>query len=68
MAEAMESRRAAAAPATQLLRRAAALYARGNLPGAEALCRQLLQLRPGQPDALHILGLIAILRLVALQN
>jgi tetratricopeptide (TPR) repeat protein len=62
MAEAMETRPAAggmSAPATQLLRRAAALYARGNLPGAEALCRQLLQLRPGQPDALHILGLIA---------
>jgi Flp pilus assembly protein TadD len=62
MAEAMETRSAAgvmSAPATQLLRRAAALYARGNLPGAEDLCRRLLQLRPEQPDALHILGLIA---------
>jgi len=46
-------------PATQLLQRAAALYGRGNLAGAEAACRQLLQLRPQQPDALHILGLIA---------
>jgi tetratricopeptide (TPR) repeat protein len=62
MAEAMEARPAGGAMsvlATQLLRRAAALYARGNLPGAEDLCRQLLQLRPEQPDALHILGLIA---------
>jgi tetratricopeptide (TPR) repeat protein len=62
MAEAMETRPAGgtmSAPATQLRRRAAALYARGNLPGAEDLCRQLLQRQPRHPDALHILGLIA---------
>jgi len=47
------------APARQLLQRAAALYARGNLSGAEGLCRQLLQLESRHADALHILGLVA---------
>ncbi|MGE0119337.1 MAG: tetratricopeptide repeat protein [Dongiaceae bacterium] len=43
----------------QLLQQAASLYGRGNLAGAETACRQLLELRPNQPDALHILGLVA---------
>jgi Flp pilus assembly protein TadD len=45
--------------AGQLLQRAAGLYARGNLQGAESACRQLLQIRPDQADARHILGLVA---------
>ncbi len=31
----------------------------GNLPAAEALYKQVLQALPNQPDALHLLGLIA---------
>lgn len=46
-------------PAARLLQRAAGLYGRGDLRGAEEACRELLQLRPGQADALHILGLAA---------
>jgi len=37
----------------------ASLYGRGDLGGAEEVCRQLLQLDPGQADALHVLGLVA---------
>jgi tetratricopeptide (TPR) repeat protein len=49
----------AEAAAQQLLQRAAALYGRGNLSGAEDLCRQLLRLEPRHADAHHILGLVA---------
>ena len=31
----------------------------GRLPQAEACCRQILQISPHHPDALHLLGLIA---------
>jgi protein O-GlcNAc transferase len=31
----------------------------GRLPQAEALCRQILQLEPNHPDALHYLGVMA---------
>jgi tetratricopeptide (TPR) repeat protein/SAM-dependent methyltransferase len=31
----------------------------GRLPQAEACCRQILQVAPNHPDALHLLGLIA---------
>ena len=31
----------------------------GRLPQAEACCRQVLQIAPNEPDALHLLGLIA---------
>ena len=31
----------------------------GRLPQAEACCRQVLQIAPNHPDALHLLGLIA---------
>ncbi len=34
-------------------------YQSGRLPQAEACCRQVLQLAPNHPDALHLLGLIA---------
>ena len=43
----------------RLLQQAAALYGRGDLARAESACRQLLQSNPDQPDAVHILGLIA---------
>ncbi len=46
-------------PTTRLLQKAAGLYARGDLQGAEELCGQLLELDPDQPDALHIIGLVA---------
>ncbi|NJO35361.1 MAG: tetratricopeptide repeat protein [Rhodospirillales bacterium] len=42
-----------------ILQRAAALYARGNLRGAEGLCQRLLAIHPDHPDGLHILGLVA---------
>jgi len=42
------------------MRRAAERYNRGDLAGAEALCRGLLREAPRQPDALHLLGLLAI--------
>jgi Flp pilus assembly protein TadD len=42
-----------------MLHQAASLYARGDLASAETTCRQLLQMQPDQPDALHVLGLIA---------
>jgi len=45
--------------AARLLQKAAALYGRGDLRGAREACWQLLQLNPGQVDALHILGLAA---------
>ena len=32
----------------------------GNLAGAQSVCGQILQLRPGKPDALHLLGSIAL--------
>ena len=34
-------------------------YQACRLPEAESLCRQILQVQPSHPDALHILGLIA---------
>jgi len=43
----------------RLLERVASLYGRGDLRGAEEACRQLLQLHPGQADALHVVGLVA---------
>lgn len=43
----------------RLLQKAAKSYARGDLQSAEGWCRQLLQASPDQPDALHILGLVA---------
>ena len=46
-------------PTARLLQRAAGLYARGDLQGAEELCRQLLQIDSEQPDALHMIGLVA---------
>ena len=36
-----------------------ALHQAGNLPIAESLYKQVLQATPNQPDALHLLGLIA---------
>ena len=38
---------------------AMAQHQAGNLPQAEALYKQVLQALPNQPDALHLLGLIA---------
>lgn len=52
-----------AAPANfhpqQALQTAMAQHQAGNLPQAEALYKQVLQAVPNQPDALHLLGLIA---------
>jgi Flp pilus assembly protein TadD len=41
------------------LQRALSQYERGDLPAAENACRQVLQLKPNQADALHLLGLVA---------
>ena len=41
------------------LQTAMAQHQAGNLPQAEALYKQVLQTAPNQPDALHLLGLIA---------
>ena len=41
------------------LQTAMAQHQAGNLPPAEALYKQVLQTLPNQPDALHLLGLIA---------
>ena len=41
------------------LQSAMAQHQAGNLPQAEALYKQVLQATPNQPDALHLLGLIA---------
>jgi tetratricopeptide (TPR) repeat protein len=41
------------------LQTAMAQHQAGNLPQAEALYKQVLQAAPNQPDALHLLGLIA---------
>ena len=46
-------------PVTRLLQKVSSLYGRGDLGGAEDTCRELLQLHPGQADALHVLGLVA---------
>jgi Flp pilus assembly protein TadD len=49
-------------PATatnRLFAEAVALHQRGELTGAEVRYRQVLDLQPGHPDALHHLGLIA---------
>lgn len=45
--------------AQQALQTAMAQHQAGNLPQAEALYKQVLQATPNQPDALHLLGLIA---------
>jgi protein O-GlcNAc transferase len=42
-----------------LIREAMAHHQAGRLPAAEALYRQVLQLAPEQPDALHLLGVLA---------
>lgn len=41
------------------LQTAMAQHQAGNLPAAEQLYKQVLQANPNQPDALHLLGLIA---------
>src|SRR4051812_598332 len=41
------------------LKRAEELHTAGNLEATEALCREILESDPTQPDALHRLGLIA---------
>lgn len=43
----------------QALQTAMAQHQAGNLPVAESLYKQVLQATPNQPDALHLLGLIA---------
>ncbi|MFM7136608.1 MAG: tetratricopeptide repeat protein [Planctomycetota bacterium] len=47
------------AAAQQLLQQAVAHHQAGRLAEAEALYRQILAARPDQPDALHLLGLVA---------
>src|SRR5512139_1854022 len=41
------------------LQQAIAAYQRGDWGGSEALCRQVLAARPGDFDALNLLGIIA---------
>jgi len=43
-----------------LLRRAVALQQQGNLAAAEAIYRQILAVDPRDPNALHLLGLVAL--------
>ena len=45
--------------AQHALQSAMAQHQAGNLPVAETLYKQVLQVNPNQPDALHLLGLIA---------
>lgn len=62
MSETRAQPAAAAAPrvSTQgLLQNALAHHRAGRLPQAEAIYQQILQLDPRNPDALHMLGLIA---------
>ncbi len=48
------------APLAQMVQRASAHQRVGRLAEAEAICRQILATSPGYPDALHLLGLIAL--------
>lgn len=50
------------AKARDLLRRAIEHYQAGRLDEAEPLCRRVLRREPREPDALHLLGLIELLR------
>lgn len=43
----------------QALQLAAQSLQKGELQQAESLCRQILQTAPNQPDALHLLGVVA---------
>ena len=51
-----------ASPATALLNQAVAQHQAGNLDEAGALYRRVLQQAPGQFDATHLLGVIALQR------
>jgi len=51
-----------ASPATALLNQAVAQHQAGNLDEAGALYRQVLQQVPGQFDATHLLGVVALQR------
>ncbi|WP_029010451.1 tetratricopeptide repeat protein [Azospirillum halopraeferens] len=53
------NRAAAADPAAPLLAQGLALHRDGHAAPAEALYRQALAVRPGHPDALHLLGMLA---------
>lgn len=44
---------------SQILQLAIQHFNQGKLHQAEGLCRQILQVVPNQPDALHLLGVIA---------
>ncbi|WP_448505928.1 tetratricopeptide repeat protein [Immundisolibacter sp.] len=46
-------------PLQQTLKQGLDLFQAGQLSAAESVFRQLLQALPGQPDALHFLGMIA---------
>jgi predicted O-linked N-acetylglucosamine transferase (SPINDLY family) len=50
---------ASPAAAASLLEKAVAHHQAGQLRQAEALYRQILQISPGHPDALHLLGVMA---------
>lgn len=47
-------------PLRQALQLAHAHLQRGNAAQAEAVCHQIIQVLPGQPDAWHLLGVIAL--------
>ena len=50
---------AASSTVATLFQKAVASHQAGQLPQAEALYRQILQLSPAQPGALHYLGVLA---------
>jgi predicted O-linked N-acetylglucosamine transferase (SPINDLY family) len=58
MRQAQHETRAAETPLPVLLHRALQLYRGDDLEAAEALYCQILDADPGNPDALHLLGLI----------
>jgi tetratricopeptide (TPR) repeat protein len=43
-----------------MVQQAIALHQRGQIGGAESLCRQVLAVEPEQPDALYLLGLATL--------
>jgi Flp pilus assembly protein TadD len=46
------------APLAEVLQLVESRRSTGDVPGAEALCRQVLSARPGHAEALHLLGVV----------
>jgi tetratricopeptide (TPR) repeat protein len=56
----MSSQPSAAADVSQMLQQAVQLHQRGQFDAARRLYRDVLRLAPDQPDALHLLGVLAL--------